>query len=138
MSASDVLEELNKIGQLAMKYKDNLLHAKLCDVMNKKYQGKYSTIFQMLHESAVKKYVFEPSGKIVWIVRGKERDYLIYPDAPYCHCMNYYIHVVNGQAQVCIHLVAQRIASVLNMYETITETDKIYEELMNEWRSLEK
>lgn len=90
----------------------------------------------MLLDRAVLKYVFKPSDRVVWIVRGRERDYLIMPGAPYCHCTNFYIHVVNGDARVCAHLVAQRVAHKLNIHRTINEHDNNYPMLVNEWNQV--
>lgn len=132
--SSQVLQELNKIGKLALQYREDLSNPKLFLALDRKFQGSYEKVFELLHNHSIKKYVFQPSGKIVWIVTGRERDYLIYPESPYCHCTNFYIHVINGQAKVCTHLVAQRIAQVLNMYTVVEESDKIFNSLMEEWK----
>jgi predicted nucleic acid-binding Zn finger protein len=87
-----------------------------------------------LKENRVKKYVFKPSGRTVWIVIGRERDYLIMPEAEFCMCDDFYFRVLDKKIHLCYHLIAQKIARNLAWYETIEESDKIYESLMNEWK----
>jgi predicted nucleic acid-binding Zn finger protein len=82
----------------------------------------------------VKKYVFKPSGRTVWIVIGRERDYLIMPEAEFCMCDDFYFRVLDKKIHLCYHLMAQKIARNLGWYETLEENDKLYESLMNEWK----
>ena len=87
-----------------------------------------------LKENRVKKYIFKPSGRTVWIVIGRERDYLIMPEAEFCMCDDFYFRVLDKEVHLCYHLIAQKIARNLEWYETIEENDKLYEPLMNEWK----
>jgi predicted nucleic acid-binding Zn finger protein len=87
-----------------------------------------------LKENRVKKYVFKPSGRTVWIVIGRERDYLIMPEAEFCMCDDFYFRVLDKKIHLCYHLIAQKIARNLEWYETLEENDKLYESLMNEWK----
>jgi len=87
-----------------------------------------------LKENRVKKYVFKPSGRTVWIVIGRERDYLIMPEAEFCMCDDFYFRVLDRKIHLCYHLIAQKIARNLGWYETLEETDELYESLMNEWK----
>ncbi len=90
--------------------------------------------FEALKENRVKKYVFKPSGKTIWIVVGKERDYLIMPEAEFCTCDDFYFRVLDKQVHLCYHLIAQKLAKNLKWYETIEEHDEIYDSLMTEWK----
>ena len=90
--------------------------------------------FEALKENRVKKYVFRPSGRIVWIVVGKERDYLLMPRAEFCTCDDFYFRVLDKEVHLCYHLIAQKIANTLSWYETIEECDELYGSLMNEWK----
>jgi predicted nucleic acid-binding Zn finger protein len=87
-----------------------------------------------LKENRVKKYVFKPSGRTAWIVVGRERDYLIMPEAEFCMCDDFYFRVLDKKIHLCYHLIAQKIARNLSWYETIREDDKLFESLMNEWK----
>lgn len=104
----------------------------------KRFGKRFENAWKALLEGAVKKYVFEPSGRIVWIVVGKERDYQLLPEVAYCTCDDYYFRVLDGEALLCYHLIAQRLAEALNRYEEFRESDELYDSLMAEWRYLKK
>jgi predicted nucleic acid-binding Zn finger protein len=95
---------------------------------------RFTKAFEALGENRVKKYVFKPSGKTVWIVVGKERDYLIMPKAEFCTCDDFYFRVMDREVHLCYHLIAQKIANALAWYESIEERDELYESLMDEWK----
>ena len=87
-----------------------------------------------LKENRVKKYVFKPSGRVVWIVIGRERDYLIMPEAEFCTCDDFYFRVLDKKIHLCYHLIAQKIALNLDWYEKLEESDELYKALMAEWK----
>ncbi len=95
---------------------------------------RFTKAFEALKENRVKKYVFKQSGKTVWIVVGKERDYLIMPEAEFCSCDDFYFRVMDREVHLCYHLIAQKIANILEWYENIKERDELYDSLMNEWK----
>jgi predicted nucleic acid-binding Zn finger protein len=95
---------------------------------------RFTRAFETLKENRVKKYVFKPSGKTVWIVVGRERDYLIMPEAEFCTCDDFYFRVLDREVHLCYHLIAQKLAKNLDWYEAIDEHDELYESLMNEWK----
>jgi len=95
---------------------------------------RFTKAFETLKENRVKKYVFKPSGRTVWIVVGKERDYLIMAQAEFCTCDDFYFRVLDREVHLCYHLIAQKIANALAWYESIEEHDELYDTLMNEWK----
>ena len=95
---------------------------------------RFTKAFEALKENRVKKYVFKPSGRTVWIVVGKERDYLIMPKAEFCTCDDFYFRVLDREVHLCYHLIAQKMANALAWYEAIEERDELYESLMGEWK----
>ena len=132
MSEESEIEALNTIckkakaeGKLTGK---NL--TKLYDIFGQRF----TRAFEALKEGRVKKYVFKPSGRTVWIVVGKERDYLIMPEAEFCTCDDFYFRVLDKQVHLCYHLIAQKLAKNLKWYESIEEHDMIYDSLMAEWK----
>ena len=98
------------------------------------FRQRFTKAFEALKENRVKKYIFKPSGKVVWIVVGKERDYLIMPNAEFCTCDDFYFRVLDREVHLCYHLIAQKIAKNLGWYETIESHDELYESLMMEWK----
>jgi predicted nucleic acid-binding Zn finger protein len=88
---------------------------------------------QLVSEGKVKLYVFRPSGRSVWIVVGRHRDYLVMPSVPYCTCDDFFFRVINNEKPLCYHLLAVRIASESGAYEVIEEGDDWYWQLIWEW-----
>jgi len=97
---------------------------------------RFAKAWEALKEGRIKKYVFKPSNRIVWIVVGKERDYLIIASADFCMCDDFYFRVLDQQIHLCYHLIAQKIAEALDWFDKIEERDELYNSLMNEWKKL--
>ncbi|HML03514.1 MAG TPA: hypothetical protein VK487_09105 [Candidatus Bathyarchaeia archaeon] len=97
---------------------------------------RFPKAWEALKEGRIKKYVFKPSNRIVWIVVGKERDYLIIASADFCMCDDFYFRVLDQHIHLCYHLIAQKIAEALDWYDRIEEHDDLYNSLMNEWKKL--
>lgn len=88
-------------------------------------------------EKRVIKYIFEPSNKQIWIVSGKNRDYLVISDF-YCSCDDFYLNVViRKKNKVCYHILAKRLAEALDLYTSSTLSDDKYEKLMLELKTIE-
>lgn len=122
---SDICQEAKKDGKLTGK---NL--TRLYEIFGQRF----ARAFEALTENRIKKYVFKPSGRVVWIVIGKEREYLIMPEADFCSCDDFYFRVLDRKVHLCYHLIAQKLAKNLGWYETVEEHDELYDSLMSEWR----
>ena len=132
MSEKSEIEALNAICRKAKA--EGKLSGKNLTELYDLFGQRFTKALSVLDENRVKKYVFKPSGRIVWIVVGRERDYLIMPEAEFCMCDDFYFRVLDKKIHLCYHLIAQKIARNLGWYETIKEDDKLYESLMNEWK----
>ncbi len=119
-----ICKEAKAEGKLTGK---NLM--KLYDIFGQRF----TKALEALTENRVKKYAFRPSGRIAWIVVGKERDYLIIPLAEFCNCDDFYFRVMDREVHLCYHLIAQKIANRLEWFENIDERDELYDSLMKEW-----
>ncbi len=95
---------------------------------------RFTRAFEALNEGRVKKYVFKPSGRVVWIVVGKERDYLLMPEVEFCTCDDFYFRVLDRKVHLCYHLIGQKLAKNLDWFEVVREHDELYDSLMNEWK----
>ena len=127
--------EINTLNAICREAKaENRLSGKNLTALYELFGQRFTKALDALKENRVKKYVFEPSGRKVWIVIGRERDYLIMPAAEFCMCDDFYFRVLDKKIHLCYHLIAQKIARNLAWYETIEESDKLYESLMNEWK----
>jgi predicted nucleic acid-binding Zn finger protein len=98
------------------------------------FGSRFTKALDALKEGRVKKYTFKPSGRVVWIVVGRERDYLIMPEAEFCTCDDFYFRVLDKKVHMCYHLLTQKIAQNLSWFEVIDESDECYEMLMKEWK----
>jgi len=132
------MNENSEINELKIICKEAKAEGKLTGKnLTKLYEifgQRFVRAFETLKEGRVKRYVFKPSGRIVWIVVGKERDYLIMPEAEFCSCDDFYFRVLDKKVHLCYHLIAQKIANALEWYEALEEEDKLYDSLMNEWK----
>ena len=107
-------------------------HAQLSEAFGQQFSKAWDTV----NEKRVKKYVFSPSGRVVWIVVGREREYQIMPAAGFCSCDDFYFRVMDREANICYHLIAQKIAEALEEYDLIEEEDRLYDCLMEEWKKV--
>jgi len=95
---------------------------------------RFTKALDAVTEGRVKKYMFKPSGRVVWIVVGRERDYLIMPEAEFCTCDDFYFRVLDKKVHMCYHLLTQKLAQNLGWFQTYEERDESYDMLMNEWK----
>ncbi len=70
----------------------------------------------------------------MWIVVGRERDYLIMPTADFCTCNDFYFRVMDKQIHLCYHLIAQKLAETIESYALYEEEDNLYDALMEDWK----
>lgn len=119
-------EDVRRSGRLSEEYL-----AKLRGI----FEERFERALRSMEERRVKRYTFEPSGRVVWVIVGKEKEYQILPKAGYCSCDDFYFRVINGETGLCYHLIAQSLAEALGIYEEIREGDEFYDSLMTEWRN---
>jgi predicted nucleic acid-binding Zn finger protein len=131
----DEKSEINILNSICKQAKtDDKLTGKNLTRLYEIFGQRFTKAFEALKENRVKKYVFKPSGRTVWIVVGKKRDYLIMAQAEFCMCDDFYFRVLDREVHLCYHLIAQKIANALTWYESIEEHDELYDTLMNEWK----
>jgi len=128
------IEALNAICKTAKQ--EGKLSGKNLTALYDLFGQRFTKALDALKENRIKKYSFKPSNRTVWIVIGRERDYLIMPEAEFCTCDDFYFRVLDKKVHLCYHLIAQKIARNLGWYETIEENDELHETLMNEWKNL--
>lgn len=90
---------------------------------------------RVVDEGRVKKYVFEPSGRELWVVVGRKGDYLVLPLSKYCACDDFFYRVLDQERKRCYHLLAVTLAQRQGRYEEIEERDDMYLKFIPEWRS---
>jgi predicted nucleic acid-binding Zn finger protein len=132
MSENSEIDVLNAVSKEAKS--DGKLTGKNLTRLYEVFGQRFTRAFEALKENRVKKYIFKPSGRTVWIIVGKERDYLILAEAEFCTCDDFYFRVLDSEIHVCYHLIAQKLAKNLGWFEKIEEHDELYDSLMNEWK----
>ena len=128
--------ESRLIGRLCEDVRENGLTDGQILRLSKIFGKRFDNAYKALKEGRVKKYCFKPSGRIVWIVVGKERDYEVIPEVDFCMCDDFYFRVIDHEVYLCYHLIAQKLADALGEYEEIEASDQIYGTLMEEWRTV--
>jgi predicted nucleic acid-binding Zn finger protein len=132
MSENSAIEKLGLICRQAKK--DGKLSGKNLNELHSLFGQRFTNALDALKNNRVKKYVFKPGSKTVWIVIGRERDYLVIPEADFCPCDDFYFRVLDKKIHFCYHLIAQKIADYLGWYDPIEETSDLYDSLMSEWK----
>jgi len=89
-----------------------------------------------LNEGRIKKYIFQPSGRVVWIVVGKNRDYIVMPAIDYCSCYDFYFQFDRGH--VCYHIIAQKLAEATGAFDQFEDDDQFFSVLIKEWKAPEQ
>jgi len=98
------------------------------------FGSRFTKAWEALKDRRIKRYLFKPSGRVVWIVVGRERDYLVMPAADFCSCDDFYFRVMDKEIHLCYHLIAQKMAEALSWYDVFEEEDRLYDSLMDEWK----
>ncbi len=104
-------------------------------ILSQHYGNRFWKALQAVAKDLVKKYIFKPSGREVWVVVGKSRDYRVLSEV-YCDCEDFYINViVKRNVNLCYHILAQILAQALDAYSEIRLDDMRYNGLRDEWET---
>jgi len=130
-SETDVLRDICKMvksnGQVSDAHVARLSEA---------FGQRVAKAMEALQEGRIKKYVFKPSGRVVWIVVGKGRDYLVMPAIDYCSCYDFYFQFDRGH--VCYHIIAQKLAEATGRFDAFEDDDQFFDVLIKEWKAPEQ
>jgi predicted nucleic acid-binding Zn finger protein len=103
--------------------------------LSKVFEKRLPPALALVDTRNVSSYRFRPSGRTVWIVKGRRGDYQVMPESMFCTCDDYYFRVMDNKKQLCYHLVAQQLAEALGRYETSEMSDSSYNEATAKWNS---
>ena len=98
------------------------------------FGNRFTNAWRLVTENRVKKYVFTPGNRTLWIAIGQNAEYLIYSNAGYCSCSDFYFRVLDNEKAYCYHVLAQMLAEALEFYDLIEEDDEAYDQLMAIWK----
>ena len=82
----------------------------------------------------VSRYAFAPSRRIVWTVKGRSGEYQIMPKTNFCSCDDFYFRVMGYKRQFCYHIIAQKIAENLKLYNNYELRDREYDHVTEKWK----
>jgi len=113
----------------------HLLSDDLRDKLLKAFRERFTNGLELASSHGVKRYEFKPSKRIVWVVKGRNNEYQVIPDLPFCYCDDYYFRVMDRKRGLCYHIIAQRIAEALGQFQTILGSDSQYSHITDRWRA---
>ncbi len=90
---------------------------------------RFQQALNIIEKGAVKRYVFKPSGRVIWEVKGKTSSYQIMTRTYFCNCDDYYFRVMSSKKQLCYHIIAQKIAFALEKFENEERSDRDYSKI---------
>ena len=93
------------------------------------FQKRFQQALGLAEGEKVRKYHFSPSGRTLWIVTGRGREYQVLPDSMFCTCDDYYFRVMDHKKQLCYHIIAQRLSEAMGKYIMMEMIDSRYPEI---------
>ena len=93
------------------------------------FQKRFQQALGLVEAGKVRKYQFAPSGRTIWVVTGRGRDYQVLPDSLFCTCDDYYFRVMERKKQLCYHIIAQQLSVAMSKHNAIEMTDSRYPEI---------
>ena len=129
-------KEIKRLESICKEAKNKEITEQQLTELSETFGLRFTKAWDTIQEERVKKYVFNPSGRIIWIVVGREREYQIIPVAGFCSCDDFYFRVMDRETNICYHLIAQKLADALARYDKIEEEDRLFECLMDEWKKV--
>jgi predicted nucleic acid-binding Zn finger protein len=95
------------------------------------FQKRFQQALNLAEGGKVRKYQFKPSGRTIWGVTGRGRDYQILPDSLFCTCDDYHFRVMEHKKQLCYHIIAQQLAEAMSSYNVHEMMDSRYQEIIS-------
>ena len=114
-----------------------VLSEEFIDKLLKTLGDRYTNGLELANSHGVQRFEFGPSGRVVWVVRGRTNEYQVIPDLPFCYCDDYYFRVMDRKRGLCYHIIAQRIAEALGQFNTLRKSDSQYSTITDRWRAKE-
>ncbi|HET7148900.1 MAG TPA: hypothetical protein VFI73_10425 [Candidatus Nitrosopolaris sp.] len=87
-------------------------------------------IKHILEGGAVKLHIFQPSGRTIWTIVGKDNEYWADIELGFCSCKSYYYKTLSN-GKLCYHLKCILLAMQNNKFVTIEFHDTEYMDFIN-------
>jgi predicted nucleic acid-binding Zn finger protein len=96
---------------------------------NKSVAMSESRVDGAIASGSVKKMLFLPSGKSLWIVVGKDNEYWADPALGFCTCKDFYFTTLSDGSE-CYHLKSVKKAAEQNRFVTVEFDDSEYAQFL--------
>ncbi len=120
-----VCQEIRRTGKINDELKGTL---------DKSFEKRSNQALALVEDDKVRKYRFKPSGRTIWIVRGRTSEYQVVPESMFCTCDDYYFRVMGNKRQLCYHLIAQCLAEATGKYAQNEMRDSDYAGVTAKWK----
>jgi len=110
----------------------------LKSVLDRSFEKRAGQALALVEGNGVRKFRFEPSGRIIWVVRGRKSEYQVVPESMFCTCDDYYFRVMGKKRQLCYHLIAQGLAEASGKYGQNGMADSDYSGFTAKWKPLSR
>jgi predicted nucleic acid-binding Zn finger protein len=125
----DELLILEEVCQKAKKEKK--LYGSDILMLFQKFDVRLTKALELVRNAKVSLHVFKPSERKIWVVTGEHGEYLVLPYAKFCSCSDFYFQITKElKVRVCYHLIAQKIAQLLDAYQKEEHGDEEYSALL--------
>src|SRR6266571_3862237 len=111
----------------------HLLTSEQKQALSKVFEKRFPQALAIVEARKVTSYRFKPSGRTLWVVKGRKGEYQVVPESMFCTCDDYYFRVMDNKKQLCYHLVAQQIAEALGTFDANVMSDSHYSEVTSKW-----
>jgi predicted nucleic acid-binding Zn finger protein len=107
------------------------------ETLKETFGERFTNGWELATSRKVRRYEFKPSQRVIWSVQGRNSEYQVIPDIPFCYCDDYYFRVMDKKRGLCYHIIAQKIAEALNEFERMSKNDSQYQAITERWRARE-
>ncbi len=106
------------------------------NLLVKTFDKNFVEAMKLVDHSRVTQAKFAPSGRVIWVVMGRKKDYQVVPQSMFCTCDDYYFRVMGRKKQLCYHLIAQHLAEALDKQSQSDLADAEYTAFTARWKPL--
>ncbi len=120
-----VCQEIRRTGKINDELKGTLAQS---------FEKRSNQALALVEGNKIRKFGFEPSGRTIWVVRGRKSEYQVVPESMFCTCDDYYFRVMGKKRQLCYHLIAQGLAEATGKYTQNEMADSDYSGVTAKWK----
>src|SRR5713101_8892241 len=103
-------------------------------MLEKTFDKNFVEAMKLVDQNRVKLVTFAPSGRVVWVVTGRRKEYQVVPRSMFCTCDDYYFRVMGRKKLLCYHLIAQHLAEALGLQSRSDLVDADYADFTTQWK----